>query len=254
MKKKMLVCFIAVSFLALGCAHMDTKAQKGQVVAAAAQKEPAAVKMPETPAAAEKAKPRISIEIAPQYSIMSGDLEGGWGSHAKLIWTREIISAYLWGSFNKWELRIGGQNAGDDGDIYGAGFGMAAEITKHISLWAEVGYFKLSNSFEKNANNECSVIEWSRHFAVDQAYAEKLMAQYGYYFEYKLSDAPGGAAGLNIHGTIYKGLSCGLRVGYRFLEGGEYWKASNPQGEHIEMETRRNFSGPIFAFELAYTF
>lgn len=160
---------------------------------------------------------------------------------------------YLWGSWEKTEMRLTGQVAGDI-NLYGIGIGSKIKILKPLSIFLEVGYYIPDSDLEKNTQRFGEGVGYYWIRTLKEIDLNNEFFRGFNHYKYELKSNFGGSVGLEFEQIIYKGLSLNLFGAYRFLNLKEDWDAFNPAGLCIQTKEKRSFSGGQFGIGLNYKF
>jgi hypothetical protein len=161
---------------------------------------------------------------------------------------------YLWGSWERTELRLTGQRAGGI-DLFGVGLGGKVTLLKPISLFVEAGYYIPNADLQKKTQVYAEGVYYKWYRTLNEIGLQGYASQFTQY-KYELKSNFGGSVGLEVNQQIYKGLSVNLFGAYRFLNLKENWDAyhSTIPGCYIQTKEKRSFSGGQFGAGLSYKF
>ena len=180
-------------------------------------------------------------------------LEDGKGMKGELGW--KFI--YLWGSWERTELRLTGQRAGNV-DLFGIGLGGKVALFKPLSIFLEAGYYIPDSELARNANRYWEGVYYKWYKTLDEVGCTPDLARTYTDYRYELKSGFGGSVGLDFNQEIYRGLHLNMFGGYRFLNLREDWDAYHPTnrspGNYIQTKEKRSFSGGQFGAGLSYKF
>jgi hypothetical protein len=201
----------------------------------------------------------VTLTANPHWNFLTDDeLKGGWGMEGRLGYYIDPMTYYVFGSYDTGLMKIGGQKAGD-ANMFGFGLGMMADISEHISVWAQAGYYVPQFGLTgKMSANEIHAIYWHKWAAGHIPSQYNLGSAYREY-EYSIKGGFGGSLGMDIHTHIWKGLSGGINTGYRFVNLEEKWTACDPfdptqYSSYIESYEKRNMSGFTIGIKFEWKF
>ena len=130
---------------------------------------------------------------------------------------------YVYGGYEKTGVYAGGRIW--DYTFKGLGVGMRHNVSDHINIFGQVGYYFVSNSWggRRNEFNEAG------HYYLNSLWQESLPGPYDsgtYYvfdeFEVRNSDTIGISVGLEVDYPISKNWNAGFLVAYRYMNIEEY--------------------------------
>jgi len=167
-----------------------------------------------------------------------------------------LKNVFVFGSYDQTVMRLYGQQAGDI-DLWGFGFGLRYDLLEYLSVWGQLGYYLPGSTMADHPDQYHETLRYVfRGFKREWGPpAEYFPAQN---YRYALSEAIGGALGLDFRYPLTEALTINLSAGYRFLKVEEdFYMGGDPgNGRYysnlLEHSGSRNFSAGMVGLGFTY--